>query len=57
MTDPKFERTFRHSLAEAKVVGILKKTWVKMSPRGHALALQMELSDRAKALIGKALES
>ncbi|KAK5657308.1 hypothetical protein OQA88_3370 [Cercophora sp. LCS_1] len=41
---------------EAKMVGILKKTWVKMSPAGHALALQLDLSERAKMLIAKALE-
>ena len=40
---------------EEKVVGILKKTWAKMSSKGQQLALSMDLSDRAKALIGKAL--
>ncbi|KAB5575953.1 hypothetical protein GE09DRAFT_610075 [Coniochaeta sp. 2T2.1] len=40
---------------EEKVVNILKKTWVKMSPEGQTLALQMDLSDRAKSLIQKAL--
>ncbi|KAK4163561.1 glutamyl-tRNA synthetase [Cladorrhinum sp. PSN259] len=40
---------------EEKVVGILRKTWGKMSGAGQALALQMELSDRAKVLIQKAL--
>ncbi|KAL8358201.1 hypothetical protein RB598_002802 [Gaeumannomyces tritici] len=43
-------------LDEDKVVGILRKTWAKMSAEGRALALQMDLSERAKALIGKALE-
>ena len=42
-------------LDEDKIVGILKKTWAKMSPAGHALALQMDFSDRAKLLIQKAL--
>lgn len=42
---------------EDKMVGILKKTWVKMSPEGQALALQMDLSSRAKILIQKALET
>jgi hypothetical protein len=36
-------------------VSILRKTWVKMSPEGQKIALGMDLSDRAKALIGKAL--
>jgi len=40
---------------EDKVVGILRKTWVKMSPQGQALALQLDLSERAKILIEKAL--
>ncbi|KAK3983796.1 cytochrome b2 [Cladorrhinum sp. PSN332] len=33
---------------EEKIIGILRKTWGKMSGAGQALALQMELSDRAK---------
>lgn len=41
---------------EAKIISILQKTWVKMSAKGQELALQMNLSDRAKSLIGKALE-
>lgn len=40
---------------EDKVVSILRKTWVKMSPRGREMALQMKHSDRATALLGKAL--
>ena len=45
----------RPEIDEEKVVNILKKTWAKMSPRGHSLALGMELSDRAKELIQRAL--
>lgn len=41
---------------EEKVIGILKKTWAKMSPRGHELALQIHMSDRTKNLVMKALE-
>ncbi|WP_269522235.1 DUF4202 domain-containing protein [Coraliomargarita parva] len=40
---------------EAKVIGILQKTWAKMSDRGHEAALQLPLSDRALALVKKAL--
>lgn len=40
---------------EDKVVGILRKTWGKMSPRGREMALGMEHSDRARALLAKAL--
>lgn len=42
---------------EDKMVGILRKTWGKMNDKGRQLALGMELSDRAKELIGKALAS
>lgn len=45
----------REDIDEEKMVGILRKTWGKMSPSGHALALQMHLSERAKILIEKAL--
>ncbi|KAK3327927.1 hypothetical protein B0T19DRAFT_177677 [Cercophora scortea] len=40
---------------EEKIIGILRKTWGKMSPQGQALALQMDLSTTAKLLIQKAL--
>ncbi|KAH7152516.1 hypothetical protein B0J13DRAFT_266028 [Dactylonectria estremocensis] len=42
---------------EDKIVSILRKTWVKMGEEGRQLALGMDLSDRAKELIGKALAS
>ncbi|KAK6080147.1 glutamyl-tRNA synthetase-like protein [Seiridium cupressi] len=45
----------KDELDEDKIIGILRKTWVKMSPKGQELALGMQLSDRAKGLIGKAL--
>lgn len=40
---------------DKKIISILQKTWVKMGKRGQDLALQMDLSDRAKELVGKAL--
>ncbi|KAH8664062.1 hypothetical protein BX600DRAFT_512131 [Xylariales sp. PMI_506] len=40
---------------EDKIISILRKTWGKMSPKGQELALGMQLSERAKSLIGKAL--
>lgn len=40
---------------EDKVINILKKTWVKMSREGQILALELDLSGRAKWLIQKAL--
>ncbi|ORY71834.1 uncharacterized protein BCR38DRAFT_418193 [Pseudomassariella vexata] len=43
-------------LDEEKVVGILRKTWGKISVEGRKLALGLNLSDRARMLVGKALE-
>lgn len=42
---------------EEKMVGILRKTWSKMSPDGQKLALGMDLSERARELVAKALEA
>lgn len=42
---------------EEKMVGILRKTWGKMSPDGQKLALGMDLSERARELVAKALEA
>ncbi len=44
----------RHS--EEKLVDIIRKTWGKMSPDGHAAALQIPLSSQMQALVGKALQ-
>ncbi|KAI0490649.1 hypothetical protein F4859DRAFT_458712 [Xylaria cf. heliscus] len=45
----------RDDVDEDKMVNILRKTWAKMSPPGREIALGMELSERAKMLVGKAL--
>lgn len=45
----------KDEIDEDKIIGILRKTWVKMSPKGQELALGMQLSDRAKSLIARAL--
>lgn len=45
----------KSDLDEAKMIGILQKTWGKMGEKGRQLALEMNHSDRAKELIGKAL--
>ncbi|KAL1593188.1 hypothetical protein SLS60_010796 [Paraconiothyrium brasiliense] len=42
-------------LDEEKVLGILRKTWAKMTERGHELALQIPMEGRPKELIQKAL--
>lgn len=39
-----------------KLVGILRKTWAKMSERGHAAALALKLSERASRLVTEALK-
>ena len=46
---------FARQHEEAKVIDIVQKTWRKMTPQGHQLALQLNLPTEAKELIGKAL--
>lgn len=52
--DDQFDE-FKEKHDEDKIVNILKKTWVKMSPKGHELALQIPMTDECKALVGRAL--
>ena len=40
---------------EDKMIGVLQKTWKKMSPAGRAAALQLDLPPGEKALLEKAL--
>ena len=40
---------------EAKVIEIVRKTWPKMTERGHALALQLPFTPEALALVARAL--
>jgi hypothetical protein len=42
---------------EAKMIGIIQKTWPKMSDKAHQLALELEFSVTAKDLVNKALTS
>lgn len=46
---------FRSKPDEAKMVDILRKSWAKMGPKGHAQALQLALGPEEAALVGKAL--
>ncbi|RMZ83586.1 hypothetical protein DV738_g1107, partial [Chaetothyriales sp. CBS 135597] len=46
---------FEKSHDEDKIITILRKTWAKMGKRGQELALSLDLSDRAKELVTKAL--
>ena len=52
--DDQFEE-FERQHDEEKIVRILRKTWGKMSEKGHELALQIPMSERCKDLVGKAL--
>ena len=38
-----------------KMIGILQKTWKKMSPQGHEFALQLDLPEDVLALVKEAL--
>ena len=40
---------------DEKVIDILKKTWVKMSDKGHAAALKIPFSDKSLALVKQAI--
>lgn len=40
---------------EDKILGILRKTWGKMSEKGREMALQIEMKGKEKSLIEKAL--
>lgn len=42
---------------DEKVITILRRTWKKMSPRGHKAALELSLSASARALVEKALSA
>lgn len=48
-----FEKNPDHD--EEIILRILRKTWVKMSEKGREMATQMKHSDRARALIEKAV--
>ncbi|KAL1999805.1 hypothetical protein VTN02DRAFT_3958 [Thermoascus thermophilus] len=54
--DDQFEEFEREKgYEEGKTIEILRKTWAKMSPRGHELALGIEMSEKARGLVEKAL--
>ena len=46
---------FSRQHEEDKLITILKRTWKKMSPRGHEAALKLDLGPQERALIEKAL--
>lgn len=49
-----FQET-QEKTGEEKMIGILQKTWRKMTPRAREIALGMEMSEAQRALIAKAL--
>lgn len=52
--DDQFEE-FEKEHNEEKILGILRKTWGKMTEKGHKLAMEVPMSARGKELVGKAL--
>lgn len=52
--DDQFDE-FQKKHDEDKLVGILKKTWIKMSKTGQDMALEIPMTDDSKALVQKAL--
>ncbi|HTA88410.1 MAG TPA: DUF4202 domain-containing protein [Polyangiaceae bacterium] len=48
---------FMRKYATEKVLEIVQKTWKKMSPRAHALALKLPLSSAALGLVERALHA
>jgi hypothetical protein len=52
--DDQFE-AFEKEHDEEKIISILRKTWGKMSEKGREIALAMDLGERPKELVGKAL--
>jgi hypothetical protein len=40
---------------EEKVIAIVRRTWAKMSPHGHAAAMTLSLPDKAQELVARAL--
>lgn len=52
--DDQFE-DFEKQHDEEKIVKILRKTWGKMSEKGHDLALELPMSERCRDLMSKAL--
>lgn len=46
---------FAEKHSEEKIIDILKKTWVKMSDKGHEAALKLPFSDKSLALVKQAI--
>lgn len=46
---------FAEKHTDEKIIDILKKTWVKMSDKGHEAALKIPFSDKSLALVKQAI--
>lgn len=46
---------FMHKHDDDKLIGIVRKTWNKMSEKGHRAALKLQLSDKATDILNRAL--
>ena len=46
---------FREKHADDKLIDIVAKTWRKMTPEAHTLALGLEMDDRTRDLVQRAL--
>ncbi|NQV77362.1 MAG: DUF4202 family protein, partial [Lutibacter sp.] len=46
---------FSEKYSENKLIGIIQKTWKKMSDKGHKAVLELKFSPNALSLITKAL--
>ena len=55
--DDQFDKFERELGDEEKMVDILRKTWGKMSEKGREEALKIELSERGKLLVERALQA
>ncbi|MDT0650177.1 DUF4202 domain-containing protein [Autumnicola edwardsiae] len=50
-----FEAKLKDDNKDDKMVDIIRKTWAKMSPKGHEAALKLALPDKTAALVTRAL--
>ncbi|MDB4673528.1 DUF4202 domain-containing protein, partial [Verrucomicrobiales bacterium] len=46
---------FAPTQSEEKMIGILQKSWKKMSPAAHEWALKLPMTEAGRALVTKAL--
>ncbi|KAK7556922.1 hypothetical protein IWX49DRAFT_17071 [Phyllosticta citricarpa] len=53
--DDQFEEFEKGLEDEDKVIGILRRTWAKMTEDGRRLALEIQMGERPKAVLAKAL--